>query len=85
MGKRGPRLVSVGDVADFLAKLVREVYCDKIEVKKATTMGYLCSQLRGCLEVVDLETRIAALEAQLTQQRSGPSSRVALSNRSVKE
>lgn len=72
MTKRGPQLRTVADVAAFLGKVIREVYCDKIDIKKASTIGYLCAQLRGCLEVADLETRITTLEQQLeAQQRNG--------------
>jgi hypothetical protein len=71
MGKRGPQLSSVADVAAFLAKVTREVYLDQISPKKAGTLGYLCNILKGCLETADLEARVEALEEQLEAQRSG--------------
>lgn len=71
MTKRGPQLRTVADVAAFLGKVTREVYCDKIDIKKASTIGYLCAQLRGCLEVADLEQRIEVLESQLEAPCNG--------------
>lgn len=71
MSTRGPQLRTVADVAAFLGKVTREVYLDKIDIKKASTIGYLCAQLRGCLESASLEGRIAVLEEQLSQQRNG--------------
>ena len=83
--RRGPRLASVGDVVDFLAKVTREVYCDRIEIKKASTIGYLCAQLRGCFEVADLEERITNLEAQLSQRRKSTPATVAPARRLTEE
>ena len=64
-GKRGPRLKSVGDVADFLAKIIRQAHRGELDAGAAAKLGYLLNILRSCIEAADLEERIEALEAQL--------------------
>ena len=58
----GP-LDTIGGVCCEMARVYREARRDEIEVEKASKLVYMLSQMRAGLELVSLEDRIAALEA----------------------
>ena len=50
-----------------MAKLINRLDRDEIDPVKAGKLAYLCNILKSCLEAGDLERRIEALEAQLSE------------------
>lgn len=77
--KRCPQLRTLGDLASFTARLIRETYKGELHPERAAKLGYLCSVLKGCLEASDLEERLARLEEQIaTARQPGPDQRPAL-------
>ena len=63
-GKRGPRLRDVTEVADFLARIIRETYRGDLDKDIAGRLAYMSNVLKGCLEAGELERRISDLEEQ---------------------
>ncbi len=56
------RLKTIADVRRYLASLINRLEGGEVEPELAGRLGYLCNILKGCIEVCDLETRLAALE-----------------------
>ena len=68
MAVRGPQLKTIRDVSRFLAKLIRETYKGDVNAGVAAKLGYLCGQLKSCLEASDIEKRVEELEKQLDDE-----------------
>src|SRR3974390_2111069 len=54
---------TAGDVRDALANAMSEVYARQMDAKTANALAYLGTSLLRGIEVSDLESRLAALEA----------------------
>lgn len=63
--KRLPRLQTPFEVSRFLARIVRELYLDKLSETKAGKLGYLCGQLVRALEQIELSKRLEEKEEDL--------------------
>ena len=61
-GKKAVRLKTVGDVSQFLAKLINEVRRGEINERTATKLGYLANILVSTIKDAELEERIQRLE-----------------------
>ena len=70
--KRGPKLKTLADVSSFLARIIRELYRDNLDLGKAGKLAYMCNVLKGTLEAGDLEQRIETLEAQIRGEAPDP-------------
>jgi hypothetical protein len=55
---------SAGDVRDALANTMAHVHARRMDTRTANTLAYLATSLLRAIEVSDLESRLAALEAQ---------------------
>ena len=64
-GKRGSHLRTVADVAQFVAKMIRETYRGDLDPALAGRLTYMCNILKSCLEASELEERIRKLEEQV--------------------
>lgn len=66
-GKRAFRLRSVQDVSVYVARLINRVERGEVDPTVAGRLGYLSNILKGCIEVGDLEARVARLERQVEE------------------
>ena len=64
------RLDTVGAVACELGKLYRQARNGRVSVADASRLATVLTALRGCLEVSEIEQRIAALESRYDQPMS---------------
>ena len=71
MAARGPRLENLSDISKFMARLIREVYTNKLDQSKAGRLAYMCNIFKNCREASDIEKRVEEIEA-LLKERSTP-------------
>ena len=64
-GKKTVRLKTIGDVSQFLGKLINEVRREEIKESTASKLGYLANILVSTLKDAELEDRVQRLEQQI--------------------
>lgn len=57
------KLDSLRNLRDELGRVYREARCGRIPTQDATRLAFILGQLRELVVVMDIETRLAALEA----------------------
>jgi hypothetical protein len=67
------RLTTVGQVAGELGRLYRQARCGDVAVADASRLATILAAMRTCLEVSEVESRIAAMEAVVAPVGSTPS------------
>jgi hypothetical protein len=64
-GKRSNKPETVGQVAAELGRLYRQARRGDVAVADASRLATILAAMRQCLEVSEVESRIAAMEAAL--------------------
>jgi hypothetical protein len=65
---RAIRLKSSSDINRFLAKVINELYRDKMTPQKAGKLGFLCNVMLHSFECVDFAERLEEIEKQVQAQ-----------------
>ena len=75
------KLETAGDVQRFLRYLILETKSGRIDVKKSAVLGQLACYMLRAVEVADLESRIADLEANDQNQTGNRSIKIFVESR----
>lgn len=64
------KISKIGDVVSLLGDAVQRVRSGGMDLKVATTLGYLAGHLLKAFEVADLEARFEALERKVEEAKT---------------
>lgn len=68
--QRSIRLKNAGDINRFLARVINELYRDKISPQKAGKLGFLCNVMLHSIDTQETEKRLDALEEAINSEKT---------------